>query len=376
MTRLFALLAAFAFIASAHAQAPRSPNPKPVTPPFEVSVFAEGLEHPWGLALLPDGRLLVTERPGRLRLVSREGKLSEPLGGVPEVFARGQGGLLDVALSPRFKEDRTIFLSFAEPGQGGAGTAVARARLEEKNLQDVNVIWRQAPKVSGTNHWGSRLVFARDGSLFITTGDRQEHKDQAQNPANTIGTVVRVQADGAVPKDNPFVADKAKRTEIFSYGHRNIQAAALHPKTGALWVVEHGPRGGDELHRVQAGLNYGWPVITYGVNYDGSRITDKREAPGLEQPAYYWDPVIAPSGALFYTGKAFAGWQGDLLVGSLRPGGLVRLRLDGERVALEERYRRGALDTRVRALVQGPQGEIFAATDQKNGRILRISPRS
>jgi aldose sugar dehydrogenase len=376
MIRAIAFLCALGFVHAVQAQAPRSPTPKPATPPFQVSVFAEGLEHPWGMAMLPDGRLLVTERPGRMRVVDQDGKVSEPLGGVPEVYARGQGGLLDVALSPKFPDDRTIFFAFAEPGKGGAGTAVARARLAEERLEKVEVLWRQVPKVSGNNHWGSRLVFARDGTLFVTTGDRQEHKDQAQNPANTIGTVVRIHADGAIPGDNPFLADKDKRDEIWSFGHRNIQSAALHPETGELWVVEHGPRGGDELHRVQPGRNYGWPVITYGVNYDGSPITNKREAPGLEQPVYYWDPVIAPSGGLFYTGDAFPEWRGDLLVGSLRPGGLVRLRLQNERVAQEERYRAGALNTRVRALAQGPKGEIYAATDQRNGRILRITPRS
>jgi glucose/arabinose dehydrogenase len=374
MRRIIAGVLALACLASARAEAPRSPSPRPVAPPFQVSVFAQGLVHPWAIAPLPDGRFLATERPGRMRIIGRDGKLSKPLAGVPQVQARGQGGLLDVVVGPSFADDRRVYFSYAEPGEGGAGTTVARARLAEERLDGVEVIWRQVPKRVGANHFGSRLVFARDGTLFITTGDRFDYRREAQELSNTIGTVVRIRPDGSIPPDNPFVGDKGKRAEIWSYGHRNIQSAALHPQTGILWVVEHGPKGGDELQPVRAGRNYGWPLISYGVNYDGTPVSDATAKPGLEQPVYYWDPVIAPSGALFYTGAAFPQWRGDLLVGSLTPGGLVRLRLAGERVALEERYRAGPLDTRVRALLQGPRGEIYVATDERDGRILRLDP--
>jgi glucose/arabinose dehydrogenase len=292
--QFLAVAMTFAIAVPALAQAPRSPTPQPVEAPIRATTVAEGLEHPWGLAFLPDGRMLVTERPGRLRIVERDGRISEPLGGVPEVFARGQGGLLDVALSPNFAQDRLVYLSYAEPGEGGAGTAVARGQLTDNALQNVEVIWRQVPKVSGPNHWGSRLVFARDGTLFITTGDRFEYRELAQDLSTTIGKVVRINADGSIPQDNPFVGREGVRPEIWSYGHRNVQAAALHPETGELWTVMHGARGGDELNQPQAGKNYGWPVITYGVDYSGAKIGEGTAKEGMEQPVYYWDPVIAP----------------------------------------------------------------------------------
>jgi aldose sugar dehydrogenase len=358
---------------SALAQAPRSPTPKPVEAPIRATTVAKGLEHPWGLAFLPDGRMLVTERPGRIRLVERDGRLSEPLGGVPKVFASGQGGLLDVTLSPNFASDRLVYLSYSEPGEGGAGTAVARGRLGERALENVQVIWRQAPKVSGPNHWGSRLLFARDGTLFVTTGDRFNYREQAQDLSGTLGKVIRINADGSVPRDNPFVGRDGARPEIWSYGHRNVQAAALHPETDQLWTIEHGARGGDELNHPQPGRNYGWPVITYGVDYSGAKIGEGTAKKGMEQPVYYWDPVIAPSGALFYTGDAFPDWKGDLFVGSLKPGLLVRLHLDGDRVIQEERYL-GNLDERIRDVRQGPDGFIYLLTDSPGGRIFRIEP--
>ena len=354
-------------------EAPRSPTPKPVKLAAKVTDVAVGLEHPWGVELLPDGRFLVTERPGRLRVVNRDGRLSAPLTGVPEVYARGQGGLLDVALSPGFAQDRVVYLSFAERGSGGAGTAVARGRLGERGLEDTQVIWRQQPKVDGSyNHWGSRLVFRPDGTLFVSLGDRFVHSERAQDLSTTIGKIVRINPDGSVPRDNPFVGRSGALPEIWSYGHRNVQAAVLDAR-GELWTVEHGARGGDELNNPQPGKNYGWPVITYGVDYSGARIGIGTSHPGMEQPVYYWDPVIAPSGATFYSGTAFPDWRGDLLVGSLRPGALVRLRIANGRVTVEERYL-DELGERIRDVREGPDGAIYLLTDSSRGRLIRVEP--
>lgn len=375
MTRKFTLSAAAGLVAltiavHALAQAPRSPTPKPVDAPIRATTIAKGLERPWGLAFLPDGQMLVTEKAGRLRIVEKDGRVSDPLAGVPKVQASGQGGLLDVALSPHFDKDRLVYLSYSEPGEGGAGTAVARGRLAERGLENVEVIWRQTPKVSGGNHFGSRLVFAKDGTLFITMGDRFNYRPMVQDLSTTIGKVVRINPDGSIPKDNPFVGRDGARPEIWSVGHRNVQAAALHPETGHLWTVEHGAKGGDELNHPQAGENYGWPVITYGVDYSGAKIGEGTAKEGMEQPVYYWDPVIAPSGALFYTGEKFAEWKGDLFVGSLNPGALVRLDLNDGRVAREERYLSDL--GRVRDVQQGPDGFIYVITDE--GQITRIEP--
>jgi len=373
VSRAATVLAALALMAqlAVAQEAPRSPTPAAVKLAARVTDVARGLEHPWGLAFLPDSRLLVTERPGRLRLVTN-GQLSEPLAGVPAVYGRGQGGLLDVALGPGFAQDRLVYLSFSEPGEGGAGTAVARGRLGERGLEGTHVIWRQQPKVDGPNHWGSRLVFRPDGTLFVTLGERYAYRERAQDLSVTLGKIVRINPDGTVPRDNPFVGRDGVRPEIWSYGHRNIQAAALDAR-GQLWTVEHGARGGDELNNPQPGKNYGWPVITYGVDYSGARIGIGTAHPGMEQPVYYWDPVIAPSGAAFYTGAAFPEWRGDLLVGSLRPGALVRLRIDSGRVIQEERYL-GDLGERIRDVRQGPDGAIYLLTDSPRGRILRLDP--
>jgi glucose/arabinose dehydrogenase len=374
-TRLGAALIGLALLAAPvlAQEAPRSPTPKAVKLAAKVTDVAVGLEHPWGVELLPDGRFLVTERPGRLRIVGPDGRLSEPLTGVPEVFARGQGGLLDVALGPGFAQDRLVYLSFAERGPGGAGTAVARGRLGERGLEGTQVIWRQQPKVEGSyNHWGSRLVFRPDGTLFVTMGDRFAHLERAQALSTTIGKIVRINPDGSIPRDNPFVGRAGALPEIWSYGHRNVQAAVLDAR-GELWTVEHGARGGDELNNPQPGKNYGWPVITYGVDYSGARIGIGTAQAGMEQPVYYWDPVIAPSGATFYSGTAFPGWRGDLLVGSLRPGALVRLRIANGRVTLEERYL-DELGERIRDVREGPDGAIYLLTDSSRGRLLRVEP--
>jgi glucose/arabinose dehydrogenase len=356
------------------AQAPRSPTPAPVHGAVRVETIARGFEHPWALAFLPDGRLLVTERPGRVRIVEPDGRLSAPLAGVPPVLALGQGGLLDVALDPSFADNRLVYLSYAEPGEGGtAGTAVARGRLGDGRLEDVQVIYQQQPKVPGANHFGSRLVFAPDGTLFVTQGDRFNYSDAAQDLSVDIGKIMRINPDGSVPRDNPFVGRAGVQPEIWSYGHRNIQSAALHPLTGELWTVEHGAQGGDELNRPEAGKNYGWPVISYGVHYGGAKIGEGTAKPGMEQPLYYWDPVIAPSGMTFYTGDAFPDWQGSILIGSLRPGLLVRLTLEDSRVTGEERYL-ADLRERIRDVRQGPDGLLYLLTDSRNGRLLRVLP--
>jgi aldose sugar dehydrogenase len=338
-----------------------------------VVTVADGLDHPWGMAFLPDGALLVTERSGQLRIV-REGEVSDPIGGVPEVRDRGQGGLLDVALDPNFATTRLVYLSYSEAGGEGAGTAVARGRLDGARLDNTQVIFRQQPKTGGGNHFGSRLVFARDGTLFITLGERFDYRDEAQNPANHLGKIVRINPDGSVPSDNPFVGrGDGARPEIWSLGHRNVQGAAINPETGALWTDEHGPRGGDEINIPQAGKNYGWPVIGYGVHYSGAKIGVGAAKPGLEQPVYYWDPSIAPSGMAFYTGDRFAGWRGNLFVGALKYRLLVRLELDGARVVAEERMLQD-LDERIRDVRQGPDGLIYLLTDSDDGRILRLEP--
>jgi glucose/arabinose dehydrogenase len=358
---------------SALAQAPQSPTPAIVDGPVKVVEVASGFDHPWGLAFLPDGRMLVTERAGSLLVVERDGKSRRPVSGVPKVRSGGQGGLLDVALSPTFAKDRLVYLSFSEAGEGGAGTAVARGTLNDAALSSVEVLWRQSPKVGGGNHWGSRLVFARDGTLFVTTGDRYSERERAQDLTTTLGKVIRINPDGSIPKDNPFVGRRDAKPEIWSYGHRNLQGAALHPATGQLWTLEHGARGGDELNHPQGGKNYGWPVITYGVDYSGLKIGEGTTKPGMEQPVYYWDPVIAPSGAVFYTGDAFPAWKGHLFVGSLRPGALVRLEIQNDKVVAEERYLPDV--GRVRDVVQGPDGFLYLLTDESKGKLLRVAPK-
>ena len=359
----------------APAQGPAQASPQPKSTPGVVraETVAAGLEHPWALAFLPDGLILVTERPGRLRIVDANGRLSAPLGGVPQVLARGQGGLLDVALDPRFAENRLVYLSYAEPGEGGAGTAVARGRLGEGRLENVQVIYRQQPKLEGAGHFGSRLVFGTDGTLFVTQGDRQRYRDRAQDLSQGMGKVVRINSDGSIPRDNPFVGREGARPEIWSYGHRNVQAATLHPETGQLWTVEHGAKGGDELNHPQAGKNYGWPIITYGRDYSGQSIGEGTVKEGMEQPVYYWDPVIGPSGMTFYTGDAIPGWKGSLLVGSMQPGALVRLTMADGRVASEERYL-GELGARIRDVQQGPDGFVYVVTDAPDGKLLRVRP--
>jgi len=344
--------------------------------PLSVETVTRGLDHPWGLAFLPDGKMLVTERPGRLRVVTRDGKLSPAVTGVPQVRASGQGGLHDVVLDRDFASNRTIYVCYAEPAAGGGRTAMARARFtdgEAPRLDDVKVIFRQDGPLSGGNHYGCRIVQGRDGNLWLTMGDHWAYRNEAQNLANHIGKIVRVTPDGAVPPDNPFAGRSDAKPEIWSYGHRNSQGAALHPQTGRLWEHEHGPRGGDEVNIPLAGKNYGWPVIGYGINYDGTKAHDSTEKPGMEQPVKYWVPSIAPSGMAFYTADLFAAWKGGLFVGALAGQMLVRLELDGEKVTKEERLLTD-LRERVRDVRQGPDGAIWLLTDSGNGRVLRVTP--
>jgi glucose/arabinose dehydrogenase len=341
-----------------------------------VETVASGLSHPWGLAFIDGGRMLVTERAGRLRVVSPDGRVSPPVSGLPAIDDGGQGGLLDVVTGPNFASDRMIYWSFSEGrSEGGKGTSVARGRLspDGTRVDDAAVIFRQQPAVRSSMHFGSRLVFDRTGALFVTLGDRFTQRASAQDPATHIGKVVRVMPDGSIPRDNPFATGSGARAEIWSIGHRNVQAAALHPVTGKLWTVEHGARGGDEVNIPGKGLNYGWPVITYGVEYTGGRIGEGTRKEGLEQPIFYWDPSVAPSGAAFVTSGAFPAWNGNLLVGALAGQALVRLELDGERVTREERMLSG-LNARIRDVRQGPDGFIYLLTDADDGRLLRLRP--
>ena len=336
---------------------------------IKVETLAEGLEHPWGMAFLPDGRLLVTERGGDMRILNEDGRLSGPLSGVPKVVANGQGGLLDVALDPKFADNNLVYFTYAEAGDGGAGTAVARGRLEENGLKDVQVIFRQTPKVSGGNHFGSRLAFAPDGSLFVTLGERFKF-DPAQDLNNHLGKIVRINSDGSVPPDNPFISQKDAQPEIWSYGHRNPQGAAIHPKTGKLWETEFGPKGGDELNIPAPGANYGWPEVSWGTHYDGEDIPDPPKNPEFAKSLRHWTPVISPSGMAFYMADAIPGWNGNLLIAGLSSQSIVRLSLDGETVTAEERIPMGA---RIRDVAQGPNGDVYALTDDGNGAVLRLS---
>ena len=349
---------------------------------FDVVTVAEGLENPWGLAFLPNGKMLVTERPGRLRVVTADGKLSEPVTGLPAVDARGQGGLLDVAVDPNFASNNYIYWSYAEPGDGMNNTAVARGKFVDgaaPRVDEAKVIYSQRPQLNSRAHFGSRLVFGRDGTLFITQGDRSntEGRMQSQRMDGLIGKIARINTDGSIPRDNPFVGKEGVPGQIWSIGHRNIQAATLHPTTGELWEVEHGTRGGDELNIARKGKDYGWPTIAYGIEYRGSAITGGITAQsGMEQPAYYWDPVIGPSGMAFYTGNLFPAWRGNLFIGGHATNDLVRLELNGERVVAEERLLTERQPReRVRDVRQGPDGAIYLLIDRTNGALLKLVPK-
>lgn len=346
----------------------------------EVTTLASGLVHPWGIAQLPDGRLLVTEQPGRLKIVSEDGGVSEPIDGVPQVDARNQGGLLDVTLDPAFEQNRRVYMTYAEPAADGTNsTAAARGVLSQDGtrLENVEVIFRQESKVASTKHYGSRLLFDRGGHMYITTGERSErqYRGQAQELDSLLGKVVRLTADEAkIPRDNPFIGNARARGEIWSYGHRNVQGAAIHPSTGKLWTIEHGPKGGDEINIPEAGRNYGWPVVSHGINYNGEPVgSGKKDAPGFADPIYTWTPVIAPGGMAFYTADAFPKWKGDLLIAGMKSRAIVRLTLDGERVTGEERMLT-ELDRRFNDVIVGQDGSVYAATDHEDGAILKIVP--
>lgn len=367
--------------AGAVALAPRGPaRAQPATPPTNgsrptVSEVATGLTYPWSIAFLSDGRMLVTEKAGRLRIVARDGSVSEPVTGLPEVLARGQGGLLEVAVSPRFARDRRVFLSYAEPTEQGGRTAVASAVLDGLSLRSRRVIFRQKPDASGSAHWGGKLAFDRDGHLFVTLGDRFALRDRAQDLTTHLGKIVRIRADGGVPRDNPFVSKPDALPEIWSYGHRNVQGAALHPRTGELWTHEHGPQGGDEVNIARSGRNYGWPLVTQGREYgSGAPIGDGATGrAGIEAPLKAWVPSVAPSGMTFVSGDVYPAWRGDLLVGTLRARTLLRLRLDGDRIVDEERLLQD-VGERIRDVRQGPDGLLYLVTDAPAGRILRLQP--
>ena len=342
---------------------------------LEVQTVASGLVNPWSLAFLPDGRMLVTERPGRMRVVTAEGQLSPPLKGVPEVWASNQGGLLDVIIDKSYPQNKTIYFCFAEGTGGGGRTAVARATLNDGNgrLDDVKIIFRQEGPLSSGGHYGCRIVHANDGNLFVTLGEHFKYRDEAQNLGNHLGKLIRIAPDGSVPADNPFIGRADAKPEIWSYGHRNEQGLAINPASGDLWEIEHGPRGGDEVNIIGKGKNYGWPVIGYGIDYNGAKIHESTAKDGMEQPIKYWVPSIAPSGMTFYTAALFPKWTGSLFTGALAGRMLVRLSLNGNTVTGEERLLPN-LNERIRDVRQGPDGALWLLTDNSAGRILRVSP--
>jgi glucose/arabinose dehydrogenase len=346
---------------------------------FRVVELAGGLEEPWAVAVLPGGtEALVTEKPGRLRLV-QGGKLRpEPVAGLPEIYARDQGGLMDVALDPRFAENRTVYLSYSHPaGSGGNTTRVVRARYAPEGLSEQRVIFEAKPVIDSSKHFGSRLAFGNDGTLYVTMGERFTQRERAQDLDNHLGKVVRINTDGSAPADNPFIGRAGALPEIYSYGHRNPQGLLVDPRDGRVWEQEHGARGGDEINVLKPGANYGWPEVAYGVNYNGSRIgRGERSRPGVEQPLHYWDPSIAPSGMAIYRGDRFPGWKGDLLVGALKYELISRLDLDDQgRVVGEEQFLKGALG-RVRDVEEGPDGLVYVVTDESPGGLYRLEPAS
>ena len=354
----------------------RAPQPAQKTE-FEQAVAVKGLDTPWAMEFLPDGRMIVTEKAGKLRIVAKDGTPGQPIAGVPRVDAREQGGLLDVALSPSFPSDKMVYLSYSEPREKGNGTTVAKAKLSEKDgsgkLDDLKVIFRQQPTYDGDKHFGSRLVFAPDGKLFVTVGERSDKvtRVQAQDLSSGLGKVFRIDTDGNAPKDNPFIGSEKAKPEIWSYGHRNMQGATLDGQ-GRLWTVEHGPRGGDELNRPRPGINYGWPVATYGIEYSGEKIGDGvTMAAGTSQPVYYWDPVIGPSSIAYYDKDAFPAWKGQFLIGGLVSNGLVALKADGDKILTEERI---SLGQRVRDVKVGTDGAIYVVTED-DGQIVKLTPK-
>jgi len=343
---------------------------------LEVNTVASGLSYPWALAFLPEGRVLVTERPGRMRVVTPQGQLSPTVKGVPEVMATGQGGLLDVITDKGFAQNSTIYFCYSERAGNGGRTAVARAKLVDgaaPKLDEIKVIFRQEGPLSSGNHYGCRIVQAGDNNLFVTLGEHYSGRNEAQNLANHLGKIVRITTDGAAPPDNPFVGREGAKSEIWSYGHRNPQSLAINPASNELWEIEHGPRGGDEVNIIGKGKNYGWPVIGFGIDYSGAKLHESTSKPGMEQPIKNWVPSIAPSGMAFYTGDVFPRWRGSLFTGALAGQFLVRLQLNGNAVTSEERILQN-LSERIRDVRQGPDGALWLLTDSSSGRLLRITP--
>mgnify|MGYP002639729775 CR=1 FL=1 len=339
---------------------------------YRLATLSRDLEQPWGLAFLPDGRILITERPGRLRVFA-DGRLERtPLTGVPKVYASGQGGLLDVCLHPGFAQNRVLCLSYSAAGTGGAATVVARAELTDGGLRDVTPIFEALPRTGGGLHFGSRIAFDRTGLMYVTTGERYQMR-RAQDLGDLAGKVVRLHDDGSVPADNPFVGQVGARPEIFTYGHRNPQGLAMRPESGQMWLVEHGPRGGDELNLLVAGANYGWPLATHGIDYSGSKISDHKSLPGMEDPVRVWVPSISPCGLCFYTGDRFAGWRGSAFTGALSNEALFRIELDGVRYRSEERLLVGRLPY-IRDVRQGPDGLLYLVTHSDDGGLFRLEP--
>lgn len=374
---VYALLTCFVLTATP-AAAEQTRAPALSATPVQVETVASGLDQPWGLQFLPDGRFLITEKSGQLRIVTADGKISAPLANVPKVLYAGQGGLLDVRLAPDFASSKELFLSYSEAREGiKNGTTVASAKLDLSEdgggaLQDVRVIFRQKPAIASNIHFGSRLVFARDGTLFITTGDRGITRDQAQDVTGHVGKVIRINRDGSVPADNP--KKENWKPEIWSIGHRNLQGATIHPETGKLWTIEHGARGGDELNHPEPGNNYGWPKITYGRDYSYLPIGEGQKKAGLQQPVYYWDPSIAPSGLMIYNGDLFAGWKGNYFIGALAGQHLARLVLKDGQVVGEEKLLTN-LGERIRDVREGPKGAIWVLTDDTDGKLLKVTPK-
>lgn len=340
---------------------------------LRITPIASGLEYPWGMDFLPNGDILVTEREGRLRII-KQGKLQkQPIKGLPEnIIVAGQGGVLDVAIHPYFNENKLIYISYAGRGVGGAGTEILRAQLNANKLENVEIIFRVEPKTVGTAHYGSRLLFANDGTLYISTGDRYHGLQEAQNPENHLGTLIRLNDDGTIPQDNPFSQHESYKPEIYSYGHRNIQGLALRPEDQSIWLHEHGPKGGDEVNKIKAGANYGWPYITYGIDYSGTIISDKTEAPGMEQPVIHWTPSIAPSGMTFYNADKFPKCKGNLFVGALADRDVRRLAMSGDEIIAQEIL----FDDigRVRDVTEGPDGFLYLLIDSHEGSVLRVEP--
>lgn len=343
----------------------------------EMTTLTENLSHPWGMTFLPDGSLLVTERDGILNHISADGSERKEIKGTPEVVARSQGGLLDVNIDPNFEDNGWVYISYSEPdpeGGDGNSTAVMRGKIDGGQWIDGEVVFRQAPKYESGAHFGSRLIFSPEGHLFITLGDRYSRMEDAQTLDNHHGKIVRIWPDGRIPEDNPFVNDDKALDEIWSYGHRNVQGADIHPETGELWTIEHGPQGGDEVNIPEAGKNYGWPIVTYGEDYGGGEIGIGTHKEGMEQPFYYWLPSIATAGSIFYTGEPFKHWQGDLLVTALRGQMISRLDLQDGRMIHEERLFDGDIDFRIRDIEQGPDGMLYILTDEDNGRLVKLTP--